>query len=276
MTSKISNKKVDAKITSVALHQRSGCGVTKYAELNPTQLHQQTLKAREAFFKMCSGAEAYAVDVLLPYCDEIIARYKMPGVGAKDRPNGKPTVEAYFRSIKLNYNTVRSWIHRKRLTTEMFGAQKTNRNGKGGKVPMMTHLEAILLGAASAGNDLADAIRQGRDLGEAVREFDDHALTPDRLEEYIRRSVKVATSEVEKMAVRLCNLIDKNDDKHGQKILALARELLTKVEPITVQQVLAEENKRQQGEARKKMPPQSEKTVVPSEQPTNGVERRAQ
>ena len=109
-------KKVDAKITSVALQHRSEGGVTKYAKLNPAQLHQQTLNAREAFFKMCVGAETYAVDVLLPYCEEIIARYRMPGVGAKDRPNGKPTVEAYFRSIKLNYSTVRSWIHRKRLS----------------------------------------------------------------------------------------------------------------------------------------------------------------
>jgi hypothetical protein len=111
-------------------------------------------------------------------------------------------------------------------------------------------------------------------LDEAIREFEDHAPAPERIEKYIERPVQVAATQVEKMAVRLCKLIDKNDDKHGQKILALARELLTKVEPITVQQVLAEENQRQQQEARKKMP-QSEKTVAPSGQPTNGVERRA-
>jgi hypothetical protein len=102
MTNKTSNKKVmSAKIPSVALQQRSG-GVTKYAELNPAQLHQRTLKAREAFFKMCVGAEAYAVNVLLPYCEEIIARYSMPGVGAKDRPNGKPTVEAVVPQFDSN------------------------------------------------------------------------------------------------------------------------------------------------------------------------------
>jgi hypothetical protein len=270
-------KKVDAKIPSVALQQRSGSGVTKYAKLNPTQLHQQTLKARETFSKMCVGAEAYAIDVLLPFCDEIIARYKMPGVGAKDRPNGKPTVEAYFRSIKLNYSTVRSWIHRKRLSVEMFGPQKaTSNNNKDGKVAAITQFEALLIATASAGHALANAIRQGGNLSEAVREFEDHALRPERIEEHIQRPVKVATTEVEKMAVRLCKLIDKNEDKHGQKILALARELLTKVEPTTVQQVLAEENMWQQREARKKMPPQSEKTVVLSGQPTNGVERKAQ
>jgi hypothetical protein len=256
------------------MQQRSGSGVGKYAKLAPDQLHQQTLKARETFFKMWVGAEAYAIDVLLPYCEEVIQRYKMPGVGAKDRPNGKPTVEAYFRSINLNYSTVRTWIRRKRLSTEMFVSEKTTSNGKDGKVPI-TQFEALLLGAASAGHTLANAIRRGGNLDEAVREFEDHALTPERIEEYIQRPVKVAATEVEKMAVRLCKLIDKNDDKHGQKILALARELLAKVEPTTVQQVLAEERKRPQGEATKKMP-QSEKTVVPHGQPINGVERRAQ
>jgi hypothetical protein len=53
-----------------------------------------------------------------------ISRYKMQGVAAKDRPNGKPTVAAYFRSIKLNYSTVRSWIHRKRLGTGLFDPRK--------------------------------------------------------------------------------------------------------------------------------------------------------
>jgi hypothetical protein len=69
---------------------------------------------------MCVGAETYAIDILRPYCEEIIARYKMPGVAEKNRPNGKPTVEAYFRSISLKYSTVRSWIRRKKLSTEMF------------------------------------------------------------------------------------------------------------------------------------------------------------
>lgn len=85
-------------------------------------------------------------------------------------------------------------------------------------------------------------------MDEAVREFEDHALTPDRIEEYIQRPVKLAASELEKMAVRLCKLISRNDDKNGQKILALARELLAKAEPVTVQEVLAEERKRPQGE----------------------------
>jgi len=252
MTNKaVANKKTaGSKVAPVAMQQKSGSGVTKYAGLNPVQLHHQTLKARETLFKMCMGAETYAIDVLLPYCEEVIARYKMPGVAAKDRPNGKPTVEAYFRSIKLNYSTVRSWIHRKRMSTEMFSAEKATTNNEDGKVPHLTELEARLIGTASAGHNLVKAFQQGGNVDEAIREFEDHAPTPERILEYVERPVKVITSEVEKLAVRLCKLIDKNDDKHGQKILALARELLTKAEPTTVQQLLDDEKKRQQGEAR--------------------------
>jgi hypothetical protein len=270
-------KKIDAKIPSVALQQRSVGGVTKYARLTPDQLHRQTLNARETLFKMCVGAEAYTVDVLLPYCEEIIARYRMPGVAAKDRPNGKPTVEAYFRSINLNYNTVRSWIHRKRLSTEMFVPEKTTSHNKDGMVPHLSQLELKLLGTASAGHDLVKAFKQGGNVDEAIKEFEEHAPTPERIEEYIERPVRVTgVTEVEKLAIRLCKLIDRNDGKHGQKILALARELLTKAEPTSVQQVLAEENKRQQREARKKMPPRPEKGMVLPPQRTNGAERRAQ
>src|ERR1700722_15016164 len=34
---------------------------------------EQTLNARDTLLKMCAGAETYAIDVLLPYCEEIIA-----------------------------------------------------------------------------------------------------------------------------------------------------------------------------------------------------------
>src|SRR5580698_1952561 len=74
----------------------------------------------------------------------------MQGVSAKDRPNHKPTVELYFRSVNLNYNTVRSWIHCKTLQTEMFEAQKTTSKNKNGGVAYLTQLEARLLGAASS------------------------------------------------------------------------------------------------------------------------------
>ena len=176
-------KRVGTKIPCVALQQRSGDGVRKYAKLTPDQLHQQTLTARETLFTMCVGAETYAVDVLLPYCEEVIARYKMPGVAAKGRPNGKPTVEAYFKSIALNYNTVRSWIHRKRLQTEMFETHKPKGKNGGDKVPHLTQLEARLLGTASAGHDLVKAIRHGGNVDEAVKEFEECAPTPQLLSE---------------------------------------------------------------------------------------------
>jgi hypothetical protein len=79
-------KKVDAKITSVALQHRSGSGVTKYSKLNPAQLHQQTLNARGAFFKMCVGAETYAVDVLLPYLRGDHRTLQDAGGGGKGPP----------------------------------------------------------------------------------------------------------------------------------------------------------------------------------------------
>ena len=109
-------------------------------------------------------------------------------------------------------------------------------------------LEARLLATASAGHDLVKAFKQGGNVDEAIKEFEENAPTPERIEEYIEhRPVKVVATELEKLAVRLCKLIDRNDGKDRQTILALARELLTKAEPITVERVLAEEKKRPQG-----------------------------
>jgi hypothetical protein len=267
--------KGNTRNSSVAAQQKPG-NELHLAKLTNAQLHKEMLEVRNDFFSRCVETQAYAADRLLPVCAAIIQSYRMQGVAPKDRPNGKPTVEAYCRSINLNYSTVRSWLHRKRLQTEMFETHKPGGRNGGDKVPHLTLLEARLLGTASAGHDLVKAIRQGGNVGEAVREFEDHAPTCERIEEYIERPMTVAgVTEVEKLAIRLCKLIDRNDGKHGQKILALARELLAKVES-SVRQVLAQENKRQQREASKKMPPQPEKTMVPPPQPTNGVERRAQ
>jgi hypothetical protein len=249
MTNKAVTKSVaGTKIASVALQQGSG----KYAGLTNKQLHTEMLEIRGSFFNRCAEAQTYGINALLPACEEIIARYKMPGVGAKGRPNGRPTVEAYFKSIKLNYNTVRSWIRRKTLTlsTEMFDPTETTSNNKDGKVPHLPRLVAQFLGSMSAGHDLVKAIRHGGNVDEAMKDFEEYAPTPQLIEEYFESSVKVATTELEKMAVRLCKVIDRNDSKNGQKILALARELLAKAEPITVKQVLAEESKRPQTEAR--------------------------
>jgi hypothetical protein len=139
---------VIARNASVAMQQKTAQTVGKHSALPTDQLHQEMLKARDTFLQKCVGAESYAVDVLLPYCEEIIERYKMQGVAAKNRPNGKPTVESYFKSIKLNYSTVRSWIHRKKLQTEMFRPkmlESGNSRSRSETTPCLTQLEARLL-----------------------------------------------------------------------------------------------------------------------------------
>jgi len=269
---------VIARNASVAMQQKSGQTVGKHSALPTDQLHQEMLKARDTFLQKCVGAESYAVDVLLPYCEEIIERYKMQGVAAKNRPNGKPTVESYFKSITLNYSTVRSWIHRKKLQTDMFRPKMlesgTGRN-RSETIPCLTQLEARLLGTASAGHDLVKALKHNGNVDAAIKEFEDHAPTPERIEEYIDRRVTVAATEAEKLALRLCKLIDENDGTHADDILALARELRTKLEPTTVPHVLGKKPKRHHRKARKKVLSRLEKTVLPLPQPTNGVDQCA-
>ena len=219
---------VIARNASVAMQQKTGQTAAKHSALPTDHLHQETLKARETLFQMCVGAERYTVDVLLPYCEEIIRRYKMQGVAAKNRPNGKPTVESYFQSIKLPYSTVRSWIHRKKLQTEMFQPKQSKSWNKSAETPHLTHLEAQLLGTADAGHDLVKAIKHNGNVDAAIKEFKHYAPTPERIEKYISRPVTVAATEAEKLALRLCKLIDENDGTHADDILALARELRTK------------------------------------------------
>ncbi len=159
------------------------------------------LDARNEFYQHYTKAHAYAVDVLIPACEAIITRYKMQGVAAKDRPNGKPTLETYFKSIDLNYNTVRSWIHRKRLQTEMFQTKKRTGGKKGeNRIRHLTELEARLLGTASAGHHLVKAIQNGGNLDAAVKEFKEQAPTPERIEEYIERPVSEAADKLRGLA----------------------------------------------------------------------------
>ena len=188
-----------ASASSVASQQK--VTVAQLTALNNSQLHAQAQKARDEFFGKCVGTQSYAKDVLIPYCEEIIKRYKMQGVAAKDRPNNQPTVEKYFKSIDLNYNTVRSWIHRKTLTTDMFTPESSaNRKGnKSGKDPHLTPLEAKLLGTATAGHDLVKAIKANGNVEDAIRQFEDNAPTPERIEEYIKRPVTSLTTDLGKL-----------------------------------------------------------------------------
>ena len=230
--------------------------------------------ARDEFFDKCVGAQSYAKDVLIPYCEEIIKRYKMQGVAAKDRPNNQPTVERYFKSVGLNYNTVRSWIHRKTLATGMFKPESSakRKGNKSGKDAHLTSLEAKLLGSANLGHELVKAIKADGNVEAAVKEFEDYAPTPERIEEYIARPMTVAVPEVEELALRLCKLIEENGGTDGQDILALARELRTKLELTTARDLLGKETKHRKRNAPKK-PPQPEKSVFPLPQRTNGVKQ---
>src|ERR1700722_4790462 len=185
--------KTSTKDGSVASQQKP-CTEVQFPKLTNDELHKKMMEGRNNLYNRCVETQDYAIHMLLPACIEVIARYKMQGVAAEDRPNGKPTVEAYFRSIKLNYSTVRSWIHRKRLSTEMFVPGKTTSNNPDGKAPHLSQLEAKLLGTASAGHLLVKAIRQSGNVDEAVREFEDHAPTPERIEEYIESPGNVATT----------------------------------------------------------------------------------
>jgi hypothetical protein len=261
------------------MQQKTGQAVGKYSALTTDQLHQETLKARETFFEMCVGAERYAVDVLLPYCEEIIERYKMQGVAAKNRPNEKPTVESYFKSIKLNYSTVRSWIHRKKLQTEMFRPKMLksgNDRNTNEKISSLTRLEeAWLLGTATAGHDLVKAIKHKGNLDAAIKEFEDYAPARERIEEYIARQGAVAATEVEDLALRLCKLIDENDGTHADNILALARELRTMLEPTPVPHVRGKATKDHDRKAEKKVSSRPEKSVLPLPQTANGIEQCA-
>jgi hypothetical protein len=102
---------LDAANEKLELTESQELQITK---LSDNDLHKQTVAARNEFFSACAKAHSFAANRLIPLCEEIIKRYAMPGVAAKDRPNKQPTVDAYFRSIGLNYNTVRSWFYRGR------------------------------------------------------------------------------------------------------------------------------------------------------------------
>ena len=163
-----------------------------YANLTNDQLHQSVLQIRENFYNRYVETKQYAIDVLVPVCEAIIARYKMSGVAAANRPNGKPTVEAYFKSINLNYNTVKSWIYREKHKRGMFGTSKRMlRDGTtDGANQDLTHLEAKLLGSAAAAHDLVKAIKQNGNVDEAIKTFEAAAPTPQRIEEYVEHRIE--------------------------------------------------------------------------------------
>lgn len=174
-------------------------GEVDYTSLTNEELHQEVLAASAGLQKRCIEVCQYAEDalaqplaVLVPMCEEIRARFKMQGVAAKDRPNGQPTVEAYFRSIGLNYSTVRSWFRRERLRTHMFEMFVPD------KPTRLTQLEV-------ASRAVVEAHNTGGDVDAAIKALGDAAPQPDFDKEQIDRS---SSGNVLRLASRLVREIE--------------------------------------------------------------------
>ena len=75
-------------------------------------LHNAVVAARNVSLYLCAKAQAQARQRLIPLCEEMRKRFKRPGL--KNRPFGLPTVEDYFKSVGLNYSTVRGWCAREK------------------------------------------------------------------------------------------------------------------------------------------------------------------
>jgi len=148
--------------TSVSMKQKSQSQTVTVSPVED-QLHRQMMAARDELFTRCVGVESYIKDELLPLCKEVIEHYKQPG--RKCRLNGMPTVAAYFKSIKLNYSTVRIWIHREKLRaailpTLQLGNGRT-KGGSNGTKPEKLHLNRA---------ETDTLIETGHLLGEIVME----------------------------------------------------------------------------------------------------------
>ncbi len=180
---------------SVALQQKSPeITFRPHESLSTAELHKATVNARKVVYKRCDDTEAYISGVLVPFCQEVIERYKRQGLAAKDRPNGKPTVEAYFKSIDLSYSTVWSWIHRKKMRLAMLikptTVPSTGDKGRGSDKPKhLTDLEFKLLQGATSVHEALVDINHGH-IDEAVTKIKEHLPTLDRIEEHLERGVK--------------------------------------------------------------------------------------
>jgi hypothetical protein len=139
------------------------------ADLTNDQLHQKISSASGLLQLAVTDTWEYTanrlskpVAELVPLCEEMIKRYKMQGVSPENRPNGQPTVAEYFYSIKLNYSTVRGWIHRYRTRianreteqSDMFKPKKPTREEQlGADIRRVTEW-------GKQSGDYAEAVRQ--------------------------------------------------------------------------------------------------------------------
>jgi len=224
---------------SVALQQKSSDGI-ELRELTDEQLHQTTLEFRDGAFVRCKEANVYFFDNLIPACKEIINRYKQQGRGIKHRLNDQPTIRAYFKSINLNYNTVRSWIHRRRFANKLRSGdlflsppkpkasakQGKHTGGNNLKPRHLSPLEHRLLGAVEYAHDLVDAYRKNANVEEAIQEFGKIAPTKEKIGEYLDRPLQRESDSFRSMVAQLVFLLE---EYHYRRRL-----------PIKVKQVLAQ------------------------------------
>ncbi len=117
----------------------------QYERLTAAEMHCEMLKVAHEDAKLTKQSNDYRAKYTVPACFAIINRYRKQGVAAKDRPNGQPTVEAYFRSINLNYSTVRSWIRRYRGITIRAASRSPKRSSRKPD-PVLRASEQRLLG----------------------------------------------------------------------------------------------------------------------------------
>jgi hypothetical protein len=203
--------------------------VSEYAALSFDELDQKISRASERLQGACSELYQYTLDTLqkhivelLPLCEEMIRRYKRQGVATEPLPNGMSGLDAYFYSKKLNYSTIRGWLHRYR-----------DRMGKGDSPDMAEMFKVrkpspVQSVGSNVRRAMADAKQSGASLDEALVLID--SVLP---EDPYSHELDDAESEtpLTTLAERLCREVE-----YLYSPKPLPKKLATLVEKIRAQQ----------------------------------------
>ena len=178
--------KASKQKTSVALQHKSQTDcldlapagmfpAVDYSTHTDDQLHQATVAAAATYKKKRSDADNYAYDVFIPALNQIILRYKQQGRATPYRLNNCPTVDAYFKSIGLNYTTVRSWKSRAQqrlLQAAADAGTKPAPNRGRDPVPHLNNAaRRALIEASHKAVEIMAAVEAGRDVKNEIAEF---------------------------------------------------------------------------------------------------------
>jgi hypothetical protein len=160
---------VDVNTPEALLAAAQPLSTTDRAKLTNEEVHRGMVEACaryqsatiEVFQYTCNKLQLSLAE-LAAWATEISDRFNIPGVAVKDRPNGQPTVHAYWRSIGYKPSTVRGWVHRYRKKFlagksemwEMFGVSEPT--------------DYDLLSEAT--HELAKVEREGGNVKKAVEE----------------------------------------------------------------------------------------------------------